>query len=474
MRLAATGHGLLLVVDDLHEADEASLRLLHYLSRCAVSEPVADRGRPPARVADEPRRTWPRASSAAGTGPRIELAPLDRRATRRLLARPVPGPAGRPGREIWAGQRRAAVPGARAARRATRSGDAAVLSGRCRPRCRRRSSASALLGSAFTTDELLALVRRRRGRTLPTSSRRRCPPVVVEPAEAGYRFRHALVREALLETMLAAPALAGAARGRRAARRPRRAARPGGPPLPRRRPTRARRARTPLRAVETAGALGAYRDGLAPDRRRPRPRRPGTTCRGCSPAEATCSSRSATRRRSTAYQEARRRHHRHRAPAGAGPAGPRGGFAGDLDTARAALAGLELGGRRRRRADPAGARATSRTSPATSTPPGRSPTRPAALLQLTGRPVAARGPGLAAGSDRAPPRRVVRAVPAGAAAHAGQPALATALFDAHLCVAEYLLYGPIPYDEVIEQAEELPPPRRPGGRAARRRVRDTR
>ena len=40
MRLAATGHGLLIVVDDLQDADEASLRLLHYLSRCAVTEPV--------------------------------------------------------------------------------------------------------------------------------------------------------------------------------------------------------------------------------------------------------------------------------------------------------------------------------------------------------------------------------------------------------------------------------------------------
>jgi DNA-binding winged helix-turn-helix (wHTH) protein/tetratricopeptide (TPR) repeat protein len=42
------------------------------------------------------------------------------------------------------------------------------------------------------------------------------------------------------------------------------------------------------------------------------------------------------------------------------------------------------------------------------------------------------------------------------------PALATAVFDSHLCVAEYLLYGPTPYDEVIrlatrlrEQADEL-------------------
>ena len=40
MRVGAAGAGLLLMVDDVHEADEASLRLLHYLSRCAVDERV--------------------------------------------------------------------------------------------------------------------------------------------------------------------------------------------------------------------------------------------------------------------------------------------------------------------------------------------------------------------------------------------------------------------------------------------------
>jgi tetratricopeptide (TPR) repeat protein len=35
------------------------------------------------------------------------------------------------------------------------------------------------------------------------------------------------------------------------------------------------------------------------------------------------------------------------------------------------------------------------------------------------------------------------------------PGLAAAVFDAHLCVAECLLYGPIPYEEVITLAEEL-------------------
>ena len=36
-----------------------------------------------------------------------------------------------------------------------------------------------------------------------------------------------------------------------------------------------------------------------------------------------------------------------------------------------------------------------------------------------------------------------------------RPDLAVGIFDSHLCVAEYLLYGPTPYDEVLELAAEL-------------------
>jgi tetratricopeptide (TPR) repeat protein len=35
------------------------------------------------------------------------------------------------------------------------------------------------------------------------------------------------------------------------------------------------------------------------------------------------------------------------------------------------------------------------------------------------------------------------------------PQLASAVFDSHLCVAEYLLYGPTPYDEVVALAGQL-------------------
>ena len=37
----------------------------------------------------------------------------------------------------------------------------------------------------------------------------------------------------------------------------------------------------------------------------------------------------------------------------------------------------------------------------------------------------------------------------------GNTDLVSALFDAHLCVAEYVLYGPTPYSEVITLAEDL-------------------
>ena len=63
---------------------------------------------------------------------------------------------------------------------------------------------------------------------------------------------------------------------------------------------------------------------------------------------------------------------------------------------------------------------------------------------------------VAAGPDRAPARGVVRAARRSSCgpAPSGQD-VATAVFDAHLCVAEYLLYGPTPYEEVIALADEL-------------------
>ena len=89
LRLAAAGHGLLLVVDDVHEADEASLRLLHYLARCAVAEPVADRAGRRGRGGPALREVG-QSLVARGVGSVVELPPLDEAATRRLLAHRFP------------------------------------------------------------------------------------------------------------------------------------------------------------------------------------------------------------------------------------------------------------------------------------------------------------------------------------------------------------------------------------------------
>ena len=75
---AAAGPGLLLLVDDVHDADEASLRLLHYLSRCAVDERIllvlAHRDPAPSLVRDVTASMVSR-----GGGHTLELRPLSAR-----------------------------------------------------------------------------------------------------------------------------------------------------------------------------------------------------------------------------------------------------------------------------------------------------------------------------------------------------------------------------------------------------------
>src|SRR3954468_1453563 len=89
LRLAAAGHGALLVVDDVHEADQGSLRLLHYLARCAVQERVLLllAHRPDA---DAGTREVLGSVVARGVGGVLELRPLDHAATHRLAAQRFP------------------------------------------------------------------------------------------------------------------------------------------------------------------------------------------------------------------------------------------------------------------------------------------------------------------------------------------------------------------------------------------------
>lgn len=81
VRLAAAGPGALLIVDDVHEADESSLRLLHYLARSCATDRlmlVLAHRRQPVTAAFEDIR-----ASLLGRGGAVELpvVSLDRSAT---------------------------------------------------------------------------------------------------------------------------------------------------------------------------------------------------------------------------------------------------------------------------------------------------------------------------------------------------------------------------------------------------------
>ena len=168
--------------------------------------------------------------------------------------------------------------------------------------------------------------------------------LVVEPASAGYRFRHGLVRDALLDDV------PPHRRRRDPPRRGRPAGRAAGVAPPASATTSWQAGATAeavpylLRAAETEAAVGAYRDALGAGRRGPPARHRRATGRRRCRCAATCSTRSATRwrrrptaRRSTAPTRA--------TSAACGPGSPAAAvMSGDLETAAAALDGLETDG----------------------------------------------------------------------------------------------------------------------------------
>ncbi|HEX5769936.1 MAG TPA: AAA family ATPase, partial [Nocardioidaceae bacterium] len=449
LRLASAGHGLLIVVDDIHEADEASLRLVHYLARCAIEERallvLAHR-----TGAEEALEEMQASLVARGIGTRVELAPLDEAGTRRLLAQRFPQLGDEAAAQIWTvsgGLPFAALELARATVEGRPVDVGAVL-----PRAVQRTfQRVAMLGSAFTTDELLSVS----GVDEDTAYRHlevAIAALVVEPAESGYRFRHALVREGLLHSM---PAHAQAAARAQVAERladlgvaPARVAHQfiaAGQPL--------RAIPYVLPAVETSGALGAYRDALAlvdavrehasGDALARLLARRGDLLMALGDPDALDAYREAipvTRGVDQRLVRARLA----RAAC----------FAGDFEAAATALDGLG--------------------------PEGDAADGP--ILLARGNLAYFTGD-IDTAWDAASAARRILLTPddpwhyvdlvalQGLIAHQrgewferfrlelrntqGRAGLATALFDAHLCVAEYLLYGPVPYEEVIEQAEGL-------------------
>ncbi len=448
MRLAVAGRGLLLVVDDVQDADEASLRLLHYLSRAAVTQPVliAVAHRP--HVSDTAQEVA-ESLIRRGFGTRVELAPLGSDATRRLLGDRFPELAadtverivefsgGLPFAALELGSHPESGPGPMLP--VLPAGSVETL------------QRLALLASAFTTDELLALSDLDEDATylqLEAAISAR----LIEPAEAGYRFRHALVREQLVDMM---PQHRRASARRDVAER---MALLGGPPsrmahlfIAAGLPTRA--VPYALRAVETAGALGAYRDGLsmieavrghAGPTELPRLlARRGDLLQALGDPEAVSAyQEAATVTTGTAHRLVRAR----LAKAAA--------FVGEYGTATEALDGLDVEGDA---ADGSilvarGSLAFFLGDIATAWElanrgrdlynPTEDPWQLMDLMTLQGLVAHERGEWFE--RFRMELRRT-----------RGKQRLATGLFDAHLCVAEYLLYGPVPYQEVIEESQQL-------------------
>ena len=204
LRLASATTGVVLALDDLHDADEATLRLLHYLSRAlaearvlllvahrttvpmpamldqlragllgrhggielelaALGRDAARADRPP-RARTPPPSRWSASSTLAGGNPYVAIELADPRRRRADVG-------GRPRRP----RRRRHPP--------DDPGGAAA--------CRRR-------GLHFDIDEFVALS------GLPDDDAfahldHAVALRILEPADAGYRFRHRLVRDALLE-----------------------------------------------------------------------------------------------------------------------------------------------------------------------------------------------------------------------------------------------------------------------------------
>ena len=449
VRLAAAGRGLLLVVDDIHEADDASLRLLHYLSRCALTEPVliALAHREPVTPAVQ---VMVDSLLARGSGTRVEVAPLGRAATRRLLGDRFAHLDEAAVEQIWAAS--AGLPFTileLAARQGTGHGGG-VLPVLPTP-VLRTFQRVALLGMVFSTDELLAVSGADEDETYRHLDAA-LSGLLVMPCRAGYCFRHTVVRDALVEQI---PPIAAATARRDVAAQ---LAALGAPParvahqyLAAGLPSRA----VPfvIRAVESAGALGAYRDALTlleavrehtgPDALPRMLAMRADLLMALGDPDALAAYREAAAVTSgTEHRLVRARMARAAA------------FGGDLDTARAALAGLEM----------------------------QDDAADAPILLARGNvayfsgdvdtawDVASQARERLQGPDD--PWHLVDLIALqGLIAHQrgewferfrmelhrtqGQQRLVTALFDAHLCVAEYLLYGRVPYAEVIAETEEL-------------------
>jgi DNA-binding SARP family transcriptional activator len=457
LRLAAADGGAVLVVDDAHHADEASLRLLHFLARTTVGEPVAIvLGHRPiqAGVLAEVRSTL----LGRGTAATLDLRPLspsDALALARRHASSAPVPTLRAVVEANGRLPFGIVEGARAVA-ADPSGPSglALLPATLAPDALRAMATVAVLGASFDTDEFVELTGLGDDDAYAVLDEALAGRLIHRTSE-GFSFGHALQREALLERWTGpggrrAAHLAGARALERLGGSPARIARhlvQAGQTA----------AAVPwaLRAADTQAALGAYRDALATvddiraaatgeDSVRLLALR-ADLLNACGDLGAIEAYREAMAAARDGDDRARIRTRLARAAA----------QHGDLETAGLAIDDLPLDGGSNDgellvaraglaivRGDMAAAAEAAAEARRLLSVGGAVDNRLFVLVTLQGLLAHHRGewfPWL-----RAELRTGIQ-----------RPDLAVQLFDSHLCVAEYLLYGPTPYDEVLELAADL-------------------
>ncbi len=455
LRLAAAGPGVVLAVDDAHLADDASLRLLHYLARSTAADKVlmVITHRPGgSTVLSEIKQSL----SARSRAVTLDLEPLSRQDVSMLVRQLAPTADEPMVESVWTAS--GGVPFF-VVEMARSGSDGAAMPARqlllsaLPPDAVRSLAAAAVLGQTFDTDEFVAV----------SGLRDAASYAVLDDAETqrllrrtstGYEFRHALVREAVLDGM---PGSDLRALHRRAAQ-----ALIGLEASPARighhlveAGDRAAAAPWMVRTAETSASLGAYREALetlaavdVPHSGVDRPKilaMRADLLMACADAGAVDAYREALAAAPDRSSKARLRARLARAAT----------FGGDLETAALALDGLEPDGSTDDvdlllargnlalfQGDLAGAEAAAAAARRRVTLDAPGEWQRFDIVGLEGLVAHTRGEWF---------QRLRAELRTGA----GRPALASRIFDSHLCVAEYLLYGPTPYEEVLTLAAAL-------------------
>jgi hypothetical protein len=460
VRSAAVSNGVLLTVDDAHDADDASLRLIHYIARSTHDQRVciamthrtsATPDSMPIALAETRRSLLDRHGAIE-----IELGAIGESEVEAIVRRYIANPSAELIEQITMlgeGLPFAVTELARGAARdptSIRGLDAVLLSGLA-PSTRAVLQRVAVVGVSFDTDEFVALS----GLEEAEAFERLDDALVariIEPANTGYGFRHAIVRDALLGEL--PPHRRRAVHRDAASRLIELGASPAriGHHLLHGSAT-ADAVPYLLRAAETEAAVGAYRDALAlVDAVRPH-------ATGARRAQALAlradllnavgdpMALSAYREALEGADAAAARHLRVRLANCALTSG-------DLDTAAAALDGLDIDGGPDD-ADILLARGKSAfflsdfdtaqhavDEAQKLVLAGEHNWKVLDLVTLQG--MLAHRSGSWFDRMRFELRRTRE-----------KPEIANAIFDGSLCAAEYVLYGPTPYAEVIDVARDL-------------------